>query len=307
MRYTQLRSFHAVALTGSVTQAAHRLNVSQPTLTAQIRDLEAEFSLELFIRTPAGMILTEIGHALEQVTHRLFNEEEEARQVLIGNQELQTGHLRLGAVGPFHAIEILAMFHQQYPGVHVSVTIGNSQSVLESLLDHKTDVAILAHPERDPRLWVKQYSQDEIVVFARTDHPLFASGRTSISIKDLHDQKMVVRESGSNTRRAMDAALDAAGIRPRIIMEIGSREAMKEAVASGIGLGAISSAEITPDARICVLPFSDASIYNYAHVVCYSTKRHFSLMKAFLSSINWNRDVDARRFANVDHPSSSVD
>lgn len=115
MRHTQLRSFHAVAFTESVTAAAHHLNVSQPTLTTQIRSLEEECSVELFFRSGGWMRLTEAGRQLQAITRRLFADEAEAKHFLTESRELRTGHLRVGAVGPFHATEMLVAFHARYP------------------------------------------------------------------------------------------------------------------------------------------------------------------------------------------------
>lgn len=282
MRYTQLRSFHAVAETESVTAAANLLNVSQPTLTTQIHQLEEEYSVELFVRTGRNIRLTDAGRQLQQITRRLFANEAEARHFLSESKELRTGHLRVGAVGPFHATELLVAFHARYPKIEISVSVGNSHVVLQNLLDFQSDVAVLAYVENDERLWSWQYSRDAIVAFGRKDHPLFAPDRDGIRIAELHGQPMVAREHGSNTRRASDEALAKANVKPKIVMEIGSREAVREAVASGVGFGFVSSAEYIGDERIRSLPIVDAEIYNYAHVVCRADRLQSRLISAFL-------------------------
>jgi aminoethylphosphonate catabolism LysR family transcriptional regulator len=282
MRYTQLRSFHAVAETESVTAAAQQLNVSQPTLTTQIRQLEEAYSIELFVRTGGRLRLTDAGRQLQQITRRMLADEADARHFLVESRELRTGHLRVGAVGPFHATEMLVAFHARYPEIEISVSVGNSNAVLRNLLEFQSDVAVLAFVENDERLWFSQYSQDAIVAFGRRDHPLFAPDREGIRIADLQDQPMVAREHGSNTRRASDAALAQANVRPRIVMEIGSREAVREAVASGVGFGFVSSAEYIADDRIRSLPVVDAEIFNYAHIVCRRDRLQSRLISAFL-------------------------
>lgn len=282
MRHTQLRSFHAVAATESVTAAAGQLNVSQPTLTTQIRSLEDEYSVELFIRSGGRIRLTEAGRQLQQITRRLFADEADARHFLTESRELRTGQLRLGAVGPFHATEMLVAFHAKYPQIEISVSIGNSNVVLQNLLDFQTDVAVLAYVENDERLWLRQYSEDPIVVFGRKDHPLFAGRREGLKIKELDGQPMVSREHGSNTRRATDAAFAAAGVRPNIVMEIGSREAVREAVASGVGFGVVSLAEYIADDRITYLHFSGERVVNHAHIVCVRDRVQSRLIAAFL-------------------------
>ncbi len=282
MRYTQLRSFHAVATLGSVTAAAQEMNISQPTLTTQIRALEEMYAVELFMRTGGRLRLTQAGEQLLRITQRMFADEAEARSFLKESQELKTGHLRMGAVGPFHATEMLVAFHARYPGVQISVSAGNSKSVLQNLQDFRTDVAVLAYVEKDPRLWVRQYSEDPIVVFGRKDQPLMKRARKGVKIEELHEMPMVLREHGSNTRRASDAAFAKAGVKPKLIMEIGSREAVREAVASGVGLGMVSLAEYVADPRIVWKPVLNAQIFNYAHIVCMRERLHTRLIAAFL-------------------------
>lgn len=290
MRYTQLRSFHAVAMAGSVTAAAEQLHVSQPTLTTQIRALEEQYAVELFLRGGGRMRLSEAGRQLLQITLRMFADEAEAKHFLSESQELRTGHLRVGAVGPFHVTEMLVAFHARYPGVTISVSVGNSHGVLQDLLDYRTDVAVLAYVESDPRLWVREYSRDEIVVFGRRDHPLFASGRSTLSLRELDGLAMVSRELGSNTRRATDAALARAGVTPRIVMEIGSREAVREAVASGVGFGVVSSAEYIPDERLTFARAADAEIYNHALLCCVAERVDARLIAAFITTATEGRN-----------------
>ncbi len=282
MRYTQLRSFHAVAATESVTAAASQLNISQPTLTTQIRQLEEEYSIELFVRTGGRLRLTDAGRQLQQITRRMLADEADARDFLTESRELRTGHLRVGAVGPFHATEMLVAFHARYPQIEISVSVGNSNVVLRNLLEFQSDVAVLAYVENDERLWLSQYSRDSIVVFGRRDHPLFAPDRKGVRIAELHDEPMVAREHGSNTRRASDEAMAKANVVPRVVMEIGSREAVREAVASGVGFGFVSSAEYIGDERIRSLPVMDAEIFNYAHIVCRQDRLQSRLISAFL-------------------------
>lgn len=282
MRHTQLRSFHAVATTESVTAAASQLNVSQPTLTTQIRQLEDEYSVELFVRSGGRMRLTDAGRELQQITRRIFADEADARHFLTESRELRTGHLRMSAVGPFHATEMLVAFHARYPGIEISVSVGNSNVVLRNLLEFQADVAVLAYVENDERLWMSQYSEDAIVAFGRRDHPLFAPDRTGISLSELDGQPMVARELGSNTRRASEEAMSAAGVAPKIVMEIGSREAVREAVASGVGFGFVSSAEYITDDRIRSLPIVDAEIFNHAHIACLKDRVQSRMISAFL-------------------------
>ncbi len=281
MRSTQLRSFHAVAQSGSFTAAARMLGVSQPTVTTQVKTLEREFGVELFTRRGRRIELTEVGSGLLDITRRLSADEKEAGDYLNETRELRSGHLRVGAVGPYHVTDMLAAFNARHPGLYVSVAVGNSRQTLGDLLDYRTDVAVLAHVDPDPRLVAIPYRRHRVVAFCPIDHPY--ARRRSLRLRDLEGQRMIVREAGSTTRRAFEQALERAGVRPHIVMEIGSRESIREAVAKRIGMGVVSEAEFIPDPRIRLLPVTDAEIYTYAHVVYLKERQNARLVRAFLA------------------------
>ena len=183
MRHTQLRSFHAVAQSGSFTAAARELGVSQPTITTQVKSLEDEFGIELFVRRGRRIELTETGGGLLDITRRLFADEKEAADYLNETRELKTGHLRVGAVGPYHVTDMLAAFNARYPGLYVSVTVGNSRQTVADLLDYRTDVAVLAHVDPDPRLVAIPYRRHRVVVMCPADHA-FARRRGAAGARD---------------------------------------------------------------------------------------------------------------------------
>ena len=129
MRYTQLRSFHAVATSGGFNAAAEAFHISQPTLTTQVGALEEEYGLELFIKKGRRRELTNAGRQLLAITARLFAEEDEAITFLEQSRELKHGKLSIGAVGPYHVTEMLAAFNRAYPGIELAVKLGNSTDV----------------------------------------------------------------------------------------------------------------------------------------------------------------------------------
>ncbi|MEE8352247.1 MAG: LysR substrate-binding domain-containing protein [Rhodospirillales bacterium] len=283
MLYTQLRSFHAVAREGSVTAAARVLRISQPTITTQIKELEATYGVELFHRHGRGLELTELGQEFLLKTQRFFGVEDDLIEMLEAVGKLAHGHLRIGAVGPFHIMKMLSVFQRHFPGIHVSVDLGNSRTVLRRLREYRTDVAVLSQIESDPGLLTVPYSQQRVVVFVSKDHPW--SGRDGIRLKELDGQDMIMREHGSMTRQAFEQALENANVRPNIVLEIGSREAVWEAVAEGFGIGSVSEASIVPDSRLKMLSILDAEIFTYTHVVCMKERQDIRLVKAFIDII----------------------
>jgi aminoethylphosphonate catabolism LysR family transcriptional regulator len=280
MRLTQLRSFHAVARAGGFTGAARLLHISQPTVTTQVRFLEDIYGVELFYRRGHSVILTPLGEQLYALTQKVFSIEEEMIHLLEDSGELKTGRLRVGAVGPFHVTEMLAEFNQFFPNIMVTVQVGNSESVLSRLMNYETDVAVLAHFNDNPALLSIPYSSHPIVVFVPINHR-FAK-KKSIKISDLQDEGMVLREEGSTTRKAFEDTCRRKDITPRVVMEIGSREAIREAVIKGVGIGIVSEVEYVPDPQICKVNISDADIFTHAHIVCLTDRKEARLIRAFI-------------------------
>jgi len=283
MRLTQLRSFHAVASAGGFTGAARLLHISQPTVTTQVRFLEETYGVELFYRRGHKVSLTPLGEQLFEMAQRIFALETETVHLLEDSGELKTGQLRVGAVGPFHVTEMLARFNRRYPGVGVAVRVGNSEVVQQELLEYRTDVAVLAQFTDDERFHAVPYSRHPVVIFVNRRHRF--AGRRSIRMADLEGEPMIVREEGSTTRKALEDALRRAKVRPRIAMEIGSREAIREAVIMGVGIAAVSEIEYIPDPEIRCIVVSDAEMYTYAHVFCLKERREARLVKAFLEIV----------------------
>jgi LysR family transcriptional regulator, low CO2-responsive transcriptional regulator len=280
MRNTQLRSFHAVAEAGGFMAGAALLRVSQPTLTAQVAELEREYGIELFYRRNRRTELTPAGRDLHAITARLFAEEREARDFLAQSKGLRTGLLRVGAVGPYHATEMLSAFGKRYPGIRIAVSIGNSADTRRDLLDYRTDIAVLAHLDDDPRLLTLPYRRHRVVVFVRADHRL--GKRRAVRMAELAGERIVARESGSTTRRAFEAAAKEKGLKLDPAIVIGSREAIREAVIRGLGIGYVSEAEFVPDPCLRAIAVADAEIHTEAHVVVLAERRHGRLIRAFL-------------------------
>src|SRR5256885_832394 len=139
---------------------------------------------------------------------------------------------------------MVAAYRARHPGMQLSIRMGNSQQVLADLERYDTDVAVLAGLYDRPELLAREYARHAIVLFAHVAHPF--ARRSEIALSELQGQPLLLREHGSTTRTALESVLQAAGVQPRTELEIGSREAIREAVARGLGLGAVSEAEFIP-------------------------------------------------------------
>ncbi len=282
MNLTQLRAFHAVARERSFTKAARAARVSQPTLSGQVSALEAQHRVRLLERRGRGAEPTAIGQALYELANRLFALEEEAEALLEGRDSVPRAHIRVAADGPAHAIPILAEMRKRRPGLTFYLGTGNSAEVLKQLFDYDADVGVMAKMVSDPRLHTLAYRRDRLILFAPVRHPLARAGRLRLAA--LADADLVLRERGSITREVFETALAEAGIRPRAIVEAESREAVREAVGAGFGLGVVFESELPADRRFTVLEVDDAELGVGEYVVCLAERRRLPLVREFLET-----------------------
>lgn len=295
MLYNQLRSFHAVAREGSATKASRILNVSQPTITTQIKELESFFGVELFYRRGRRLELSKLGNRLLRRTQNFFDAEVKIRELLVSAGDLTDGHLRVGASGPYRTMRILKQFREQYPGIAVSVDLGNTIEVLNSLHDLKTDVAVVSEVECDPDLLVISLRSQRVIALVPANHKW--ANRSAILLSDLVSQNMVMREEESITRQTFEKALVKENIVPVIALEVGSREAVWEAVAEGHGIGIVSELSIRPDDRVHPVAFEDCEIFTETHVICLKERQHSLVIKAFLNVVQNCDSSSPRRSA----------
>jgi aminoethylphosphonate catabolism LysR family transcriptional regulator len=289
MRSTQLRAFFSVARAGGFTAAARQMHVSQPTLTSQVRDLEEAHGVELFHRVGRGVQLTPTGRQLYAIAAQMAALESDALHLLKDEGSLRAGLLRVGAVSPYTAIDVVAEFSRRHPGIRVEASFGNSGAILRDLGEFRVDVAVLARLEEDSTLHGLPLRRAPVLILLPCDHPLAA--RRALRLADLQGVRMVMREPGSNTRRALEAALERAGVQPQVVMELGSREAILEAVAQGLGVGSVSQAAWLPDPRIRALRLADAEVWSETFVACLAARREARTVAAFLDAA---REVGSR-------------
>ncbi len=280
MTPSQLRAFHLVAESGSFSAAARASGSSQPNLSGQVTALEKAYGVRLFDRRGRSVTPTETGRNLQLISARLFAAEEEARALLAGERSLTRGHLRIAADSAHHVIPIMAALRRRAGGLTFALAIDNSATVLERLLQHEADVAVMAKSVSDPRLHTLHLRRDRVVLFVPSGHAFARQGRAPLAA--LADQDLVLRERGSITREVLEQAMAAAGIRPRAIIEVQTREGVNEAVAAGFGVGAVFESELPPDRRLRRVVVSGPALDVAEYAVCLQDRRHVALVRAFM-------------------------
>jgi aminoethylphosphonate catabolism LysR family transcriptional regulator len=279
--FNQLRSFHAVAVAGSVTAAAALLHVSQPTVTIQLRQLEAHYGVELVRRTPRGMLLSPLGEQLFALTEQVFDLHGRIVDLLGASATAVRGELRVGGVAPYYVMRVLAAFNDAHPGVAVSLQLANSATVIDQLVEQRIDVGIVGQAALDTRLMALPSSKQRVVLFCRDDHPW--AGRDGITLPELADEPLVMRERGSTSRLVLERALGQVGVVPQVALEV-DREGVREAVVAGFGLGISTEVEYVPEPRTWMLPITDADVYTEAFAVCLRSRRNVPAVRAFMAA-----------------------
>lgn len=279
MNSAQIRAFHAVAVAGSYTRAAEHLHVTQPTLSGQVKALEAAYGVQLFERLGRGVELTGLGRDLLDITRRFYALESEAEQLLSAARSLAGGQLRVGADAPMNVIPLLAAFDRRYPGIRLSLSFGNSGKVLQDLLERRSEIAVLADPAPDPRIYALPFRRDRLVAFVERSHAW--ARRRSIGLEELAGQRLVLREPGSTTRAIFERALAERGLSCGEVLEIGSREAVREAVAAGLGIGVVLENEFGRDSRLHPLRFREAGLEAIEFAACLEERRPVRVVRAF--------------------------
>jgi aminoethylphosphonate catabolism LysR family transcriptional regulator len=277
MNHAQLKAFHAVAEEGSFTTAARRLGITQPAVTVQVKALEAHYQVELFHRRARRATPTVAGHELHELTRRLFALEREADALLQAQATMERGRLAIAADGPFHVMPLIQAIRSELPGLRVVVRIGNSAFVRDALLEYEAEIGVLSEEAADERFAVLSSNRHAVVLMIPTGHPW--ARRVSVDIAELQGQPMILREQGSATRQRFEDVLRQAGVVPDIVLEIGTREAVREAVGAGLGLGVIQEPELGSDPRIAKATITGAEITASEFIICLAERRQSRVLE----------------------------
>ncbi len=263
MNLHHLRLFAAVVEHGGFTRAAAAMRVSQPAISKSIKELERETHLRLLDRSGKSVRPTTAGHLLYERARELFGVERTAERELRELRGLKRGVLRIAAsttIATYLLPPVLGRFHRRHPRVRIQTASTNTRAVLRLLLESRVDVALVEGPVVHPRVDIIPWRNDELVIIAPPDHPLV--GRV-VAAQELPGQQFLIREPGSGTRVVTEQALAGHGIRLANTIRLGGTEAIKQAVAAGLGLAVVSRAAAADQlalGRIAVLDVPDITI-----------------------------------------------
>lgn len=272
----QLRIFEAVARCGSISRAATELHLTQPAVSMQMKQLEEQIGLALVEQVGKRMFLTEAGKELRGHAQDIAARMVDLNAAMDQFRGLERGLLRLAVVSTanYFLPRLIADFNRRHPGVRVSLQVANREYVMSALADNGTDLAITGRPPESLDVVAQHFMDNPLVVIAAPDHPLAAL--QDITLRRMVEETLVVREPGSGTRAAMERHFVAEGVAYRAGCELGTNEALKQAVRAGLGLGVVSAQTIELELQtrcLVVLPVQGFPIVRQWYVLHRSQKR----------------------------------
>ena len=244
----RLQVFHAVAELKSFTRAGRRLHMTQPAVTSQIRQIEEHFNTRLFDREHNRIELTAAGRQVEKYAKRILALYSEMNGSLRELTDDMAGTLLLGAsmtIAEYDLPRLLVRFKQRFPEVNVRLLMSNTGGIVQMVVENRIDLGLVEGPVHNRSLAVRRYDLDKLVVALPPEHPL--AGEPRIPLTALRGVPLILREEGSGTREVFLDHAHAAGFALDdfdVVMELGSPEAIKGAVETGLGITIISIATL---------------------------------------------------------------
>ncbi len=256
--FHQLRTLEAVVRLGSVTRAAAELHLTQPTVSAQIHELQSALDVDLLEPAGRGIRATDAARLLQATALDMFarwQRFEEDMQELHG---LERGLLRIAGVTTteYFIAHWLRRYTDSHPGIEIELAVDNRGAVVQRLQQDATELAVMMMPPEQPPLQSVPVMRNPLVLIGPLDHP-WARLESRIPRRRLDGQPMLMRETGSGTRLATEAFLRTHNLRPLVRATLGSNEAIKHAVAAGLGLAVVSRQAVSEDPSrdgVAVLP-----------------------------------------------------
>jgi LysR family transcriptional regulator, low CO2-responsive transcriptional regulator len=238
--FHQLKVFEVTARRGSFTRAAEELFLTQPTVSIQMKQLTKAVGLPLFEQVGKRLYLTQAGRELLDTCQDIFERLSQFEMTISDLQGLKRGQLRLSVITTAKYVipRLLGPFCEQYPGIDVSLIVTNHESILERLRDNLDDLYIPSQSPDNIDVNCHSFLDNPLVVLASRNHPL--AREKYIPIERLNGESFIMRESGSGTRQAVEKLLQEHDISIKVRLELGSNEAIKQAVAGGLGISVLS-------------------------------------------------------------------
>lgn len=268
--FRQLRLFLALADSGSVSAAAQRLHITQPTASDQLKEITQSVGLPLYQVISKKVHLTDMGRELALTARRIQHEWENFEQRRDATRGLNQGRLRIAAVSTakYFIPRWVGQFCKKHPAIDVSLEILNRDGVVNRLQQNMDEIYIMSMPPHHLELADEVIMDNPLVLIAPKASPLATVPH--LQFAQLKPERFILRETGSGTRMACDEFFAKHRFKPQVRLELGSNEAIKESVAAGLGLGVVSAHSLQgPPGKsgLAILPVKGFPISSQWHLV----------------------------------------
>jgi len=269
----RLQVFHTVAKVMSFTKAAETLHMTQPAVTFQVKQLEDFFNTRLFDRTHNKITLTEAGKVVYDYADQILEHYEKMNSEVRELTGEVTGSLVIGAsttIAEYMLPSLLGAFKKQFEDVNIRLQVGNTDAIVSMVENNMIDLGLVEAPVHNKNLEVDVCRLDEMQVICPLDHPL--AKRDKIAIEDLRKYAYISREEGSGSRSVIDSYIREQGFSYsdlKVVMELGSPEAVKMAVESDVGIAVVSRTTLTKELKLETLraiPLDPPIMRPFSHV-----------------------------------------
>lgn len=285
----QLKAFYYAASCGSITLAAEKLFITQPAVSMQIKALEVRFGIRLFIRKKKQLQLTELGSRLFRVAERIFELVGEAEEVLTQTKSPTTEVLKIGntkTLVRYLLAPYISKFQESFPRVQIQIDEGSSQAMVQAILEDRNHLAIVGRVPYDDKIEAVTYIQDAIVLLAAPGHPLCE--KQPISLHNLMDENLILREKGSGTRNVVEAAFESLGLFSSPFIETSNVDIIKELVSIGNGVTMLARMGVDEDVnkgRLKILELQEGPLILDIDIVFNKARKLSSIDKAFIEML----------------------
>lgn len=281
----QFKVFEATARHGSFTRAAEELFLTQPTVSMQVKQLTKSLGLPLFEQVGKRLFLTDAGRELYATCQEIFEKLDQLEMQVADLKGMKQGRLRLAVIttATYFFPRLLGPFCKQYPGIEISLVVTNHEQAIQRMANNQDDLYVMSQPPDHLDIKAEPFLDNPLVVMAPKDHAL--AHKKNIPIKRLADEPFIMRESGSGTREAIQELFAKNEVEAHVRLELGSNEAIKQAIAGGLGLSVLSCHTLAPEGNMNELTILDVEgfpIERQWYVVHLSGKRLSVVASTFL-------------------------
>jgi DNA-binding transcriptional LysR family regulator len=293
----RLQVFCNVVEQSSFSKAAAVIRLSQPTVSSHVKDLENHFSCKLVDRLGRTAAPTKAGQLLYDYAKQLLRLKEDTEKALAEFQGKMIGHLTIGGStipGGYILPPLIARFKKTYPDIFITLIQGDSADIVSNVSEGKVELGVVGTPARQPRLAEEQFMEDQMYLFVSADHKW--TNEDSVSLEMLTTEPFILREVGSGTRTSIEVALQNAEYwitDLNVVAEMGSTEAVRESVKSGMGISILSDCAFEEDTKKGIvrrIPIEGVSLRRSFYLITDKQRTQSPLCQAFIGFLKSEKD-----------------